>query len=237
MFADRSTPDGPGAPMRPGGQMARRELHFVWLLDTSGSMRADGKIQALNVAIRESIPQLRSAARDNPGVDVLARAICFATGARWHVETPTPIDSLRWTDVQAGGHTDLGEALALLAEAMRTPPMPERAVSPVFMLVTDGHHTDDFDRGLAALLAQNWGREALRMAVIIGRDANLDALNDFVGKDGPPPVHVHNMEELIQQIRWVSRLGVESVSQVGNGPRLLPAMAPPAPDDGALDQW
>ncbi len=43
---------------RPGGAMARRELHFIWLLDTSGSMNADGKIQALNVAIRETIPQL-----------------------------------------------------------------------------------------------------------------------------------------------------------------------------------
>src|SRR5690242_1777931 len=121
-------------PMRPGGAMARRELHFIWLLDASGSMNADGKIQALNVAIRETIPQLRAAARDNPNVSVLVRAIAFASGARWHIESPTPVESLRWTDLAAAGHTDLGAALHLLADAMATPPMPERAVSPVFVL-------------------------------------------------------------------------------------------------------
>src|SRR5437764_1186275 len=113
---------------RPGGAMARRELHFIWLLDTSGSMNADGKIQALNVAIRETIPQLQAAARDNPNVNVLVRAITFSDGAKWHVETPTPVANLRWTDVTAGGHTDLGKALRLLANALKVPPMPERAV-------------------------------------------------------------------------------------------------------------
>lgn len=223
-----------GAPlsaMRPGGEMARRELHFVWLLDTSGSMRADGKIQALNVAIREALPQLRSAAGDNPGVRVLVRALTFSTGARWHIEEPTPVEQVRWEDVEAGGHTDMGQALGLLAEAMRSPPMPERAVSPVFVLVTDGHHTDEFDAGLAALMAQTWGRDAVRMAVTIGRDVNLDALQKFIGNDQIHPVQAHNPEALVQQIRWVSRSGLES-SQVGTGPRL-----PPASDASAGELW
>jgi uncharacterized protein YegL len=213
--------------MRPGGAMARRELHFVWLLDTSGSMNADGKIQALNVAIREAIPQLRAAARDNPNVAVLVRAIAFSNGARWHLETPTPVESLRWTDLAATGHTDMGAALRLLAEAMATPPMPERAVSPVFVLVTDGHHTDDFEGGLAALLAQPWGREAVRAAVTIGRDVNLAALQKFIGDDTVRPVHANNPGELVQQIRWLSRSGLERVSQIDDGGRTRSAGAPP----------
>jgi uncharacterized protein YegL len=204
-------------PMRPGGAMARRELHFIWLLDTSGSMNADGKIQALNVAIREAIPQLRAAARDNPNVAVLVRAIAFSNGARWHLETPTPVESLRWSDLAAAGHTDLGAALRLLADAMASPPMPERAVSPVFVLVTDGHHTDDFDAGLAALLAQPWGREAVRAAVTIGRDVNLAALQKFIGDESVRPVQANNPEELVQQIRWLSRSGLERVSQIDDG--------------------
>jgi len=39
---------------RPGGGLAGRPLHFIWIADCSGSMRADGKIQALNNAIREA---------------------------------------------------------------------------------------------------------------------------------------------------------------------------------------
>src|SRR5256885_1540298 len=99
---------------RPGGTMARRELHFIWVLDTSGSMNADGKIQALNVAIRETIPQLQSAARDNPNVNVLVRALTFSSGAKWHVEVPVPIESLRWTDVTAGGPHDAGQRKRML---------------------------------------------------------------------------------------------------------------------------
>lgn len=199
---------------RPGGTLARRELHFIWLLDTSGSMNADGKIQALNVAIREAVPQLRAAARDNPNIDMLVRAVTFADGARWHVEQPTPVADLRWQDVTAGGHTDMGEALTLVAQALAVPPMPERAVSPVLVLVTDGHHTDDFDAGLAALMAERWGREAVRMAITIGRDVNAEALQKFIGRDDIRPVQAHNPEALIQHIRWVSRSSVESVSQV-----------------------
>jgi uncharacterized protein YegL len=203
--------------MRPGGAMARRELHFIWILDTSGSMNADGKIQALNVAIREAIPQLRAAARDNPNVEVLVRAIEFSNGARWHIEEPTPVASLRWNDLVAGGHTDMGAALMLLAGAMSSPPMPERAVSPVFVLVTDGHHTDDFEGGLAALMAQTWGREAVRMAVTIGRDVNLALLQKFIGDDSIQPTQASNPEALIQQIRWLSRSGLERVSQIDDG--------------------
>ena len=40
-------------PKRPGGELATRPLHFIWIADCSGSMSIDGKIQALNNAIRE----------------------------------------------------------------------------------------------------------------------------------------------------------------------------------------
>lgn len=199
---------------RPGGTMARRELHFIWLLDTSGSMNADGKIQALNVAIRETIPQLQVLARENSNVDVLVRAIVFSTGARWHIEAPTPVANLRWTDVAAGGHTDMGEAMQLAAAALKTPPMPERAVSPVLVLVTDGHHTDDVDAGLAVLMSERWGRDAVRHAVALGRDVSNETLQKFIGDDTLRPLQANNLEALVQHIRWASRSGVQSASQL-----------------------
>ncbi len=223
---------------RPGGAMARRELHFIWLLDVSGSMNAEGKIQALNVAIRESIPQLQAAARDNPNVEVLVRAAVFSDGARWHLEQPTPVAALRWDDVGAGGHTDMGTAFRLVAAAMKVPPMPERAVSPVIVLITDGHHTDDFDGGLAALMAERWGAEALRMAVAIGRDVNLAALQTFIGDDALRPVTANNPEALLQKIRWVSRSGIESASQlVDHAQQRRVAEAPSRLDGGESVEW
>ena len=96
--------------------------------------------------------------------------------------------------------------------------MPERAVSPVFVLVTDGHHTDDFDAGLEALLARPWGRDAVRSAITIGRDVNVAALQKFIGDESVLPVQASNPEQLIQQIRWLSRSRLEGVSQIdGSG--------------------
>ena len=37
---------------RPGGELATRPLHFIWICDCSGSMSVDGKIQQLNYAYR-----------------------------------------------------------------------------------------------------------------------------------------------------------------------------------------
>jgi hypothetical protein len=67
-------------PARPGGPLATRPLHFIWLCDCSGSMAVDGKTQALNNAIREAIPHMRNVASDNPNADVLVRAIKFLAG-------------------------------------------------------------------------------------------------------------------------------------------------------------
>jgi uncharacterized protein YegL len=199
---------------RPGGTMARRELHFIWLLDTSGSMNADGKIQALNVAIRETIPHLQSLARENANVDVLVRAVTFSSGARWHIAEPTLVANLRWNDVTAVGHTDMGEALRLVADVLKVPPMPERAVSPVLVLVTDGHHTDDVDVGIAALMGERWGREAVRLAIALGRDVSMDTLQKFIGDDALRPLQANNPEGLLQHIQWASRSGIQSASQL-----------------------
>lgn len=236
------TSDATTASRRPGGAMARRELHFIWVLDTSGSMNVDGKIQSLNFAIRETIPQLQSAARDNPSVAVLVRVLTFSSGARWHVETPTPVAAMRWTDVTAGGHTDMGRALEMVAEGLRVPPMPERAVSPVVVLVTDGHHTDDFEAGLGALMAERWGREAVRLAIAIGRDVSHAALRAFIGEDGIEPLEANSQTALVQQIRWASRSGVASASQVVDADqhrRLHQAQASTSVSDAgaAADEW
>ena len=47
---------------RPGATLAARPLHFIFLLDGSGSMSVDGKIDALNDAIRGALPDLRELA-------------------------------------------------------------------------------------------------------------------------------------------------------------------------------
>src|SRR5947208_2494324 len=108
--------------------MANRPLHFFWILDCSGSMTLNGKIARLNFAIRESIPDMRSAAQSNPTAQLLIRVITFATDAQWHIPTPVPVDKFEWTDVTAEGVTDMGRAFKLVAAQLEMPPMEERAL-------------------------------------------------------------------------------------------------------------
>ncbi|HXI19313.1 MAG TPA: tellurium resistance protein, partial [Chloroflexota bacterium] len=51
---------------RPGGELATRPLHFIWITDCSGSMKSSGKIQSLNTAIREATPHMQRVADENP---------------------------------------------------------------------------------------------------------------------------------------------------------------------------
>ena len=47
---------------RPGGELASRPLHFIWVVDCSGSMYGE-KIGTVNHAIQSTIPEMADADR------------------------------------------------------------------------------------------------------------------------------------------------------------------------------
>lgn len=212
-------------PSLPGGQIASRPLHFIWIVDCSGSMAYEGKIQALNNAVREAIPQMQDASAAQPQAEVLVRVIAFADGARWVVSEPTPAERFRWTDLVAGGTSDLGTALRMTAEELRVPPMLSRALPPVLVLVSDGQPTDDFEEGLESLLAEPWGQRAVRVAIAIGRDADSELLKRFIANPDIRPVQASNPEQLVRYIRWASTL-ITPISQPKRESQIPTIVAP-----------
>ena len=197
---------------RPGGELATRPLHFIWIADSSGSMATDGKIQALNTAIREAIPHMQKVADENPNAQVLVRAIQFSSGAQWHISQPTPVDDFKWTDLSAQGETDMGKALSMVADQLKIPPMTDRALPPVLVLVSDGQPTDDFNKGLRELMEQPWGKKAVRIAISIGADADDEVLQKFIGHSELKPLQANNPEALVKYIKWVSTAVLKSAS-------------------------
>lgn len=216
---------------RPGGELASRPLHFIWICDASGSMQTDGKIHALNNAIRESLPHMRAVADENPNAEVLVRAVRFSSGASWHVSQPTPVDQFNWQDLNAEGVTDLGLALEMIAEQMKIPPMSDRALPPVLVLVSDGQPTDNFEKGLDQLMSQPWGKKAVRIAISIGADADDDVLQRFIGHPEIKPLQANNPESLVKYIKWVSTAVLKSASS----PASQVKMAAPSTPDPAAD--
>ena len=197
---------------RLGGELATRPLHFIWIADCSGSMGEDGKMQALNTAIKEAIPHMRAVADENPNAQVLARAVKFSDGATWHVSQPTPIKDFNWNDLTAGGETHLGKALSLVAEQLRMPPMSDRALPPVLVLMSDGQPTDDYAKGLKELMELPWGKKAVRISIAIGSDADCEVLQKFIGHSELKPLQAGNPEKLVKCIRWVSTAVLKSAS-------------------------
>jgi uncharacterized protein YegL len=202
----------------PGGGIARRPLHFIILADCSWGMKGE-KIQALNYAIADMMPNLAAWERDQEQAQVFIRSVAFATEPRWHIPDPTPVASIRWKPLQPvpKGLTNMGPAFALAAEALAPGRIERRALRPALLLITDGLATDPpgkFEAGLNTLMAQPAGRAALRLAVAIGRDAQSDSLNKFIG-DASVPVLVANSTEEIANRLVAASLAVSRMSEVG----------------------
>lgn len=187
---------------RPGGELASRPLHFIWIVDCSGSMSGE-KIGTVNHAIQSTIPDLQDAAHDNPNAQLLIRTLKFSTGATWVTSTPEDVDDFTWQDLDAGGMTDLGKAFDMLAAQLTIPPMTDRALPPVLVLLSDGQPTDDYKRPLDKLLHLPWGKKAVRIAIAIGQNADTEVLTAFTG-NRELVLQANNPQALVKMIKWAS---------------------------------
>jgi uncharacterized protein YegL len=215
-------------------RLVRRQLHVLLALDCSGSMRGS-KIASLNYAIRAAIPELRNAAAENPEVEVRLRALRFSSSVNWHIESPTPLDALDWSDLAADGETNMGEALAAMAGALTAEALPGRQLPPVIVLVSDGYPSDDVEAGLSALMSSYYGNRALRVAISIGSDADEEILERFIGHPSMRPLQANNAQDLARQIKWATTMPVRSTSSPTNAPDAIAALARNALQPGSSD--
>jgi len=193
----------------PGGEMSSRTLDFFWIADCSGSMDGE-KIQTLNYAIRQTIPDMRKEADANPNARLLVRAVKFSDGASWHIASATPVESFNWTDLSAGGVTSMGKALELVVDELNQFPPDTKRLPPVLVLLTDGQPTDEYKKGLDSLLDTPWGKKSVRIAIAIGKDADLTVLEQFTG-NRELVLEAKNPQLLIRFIKWASTV-VKTVS-------------------------
>ncbi|WP_141014029.1 vWA domain-containing protein [Nocardioides sambongensis] len=220
---------------RLGGAVARRPLHFIFVLDVSGSMNRGGRIQALNNAITEVLPQLRDEARANPHAELLVRVLAFATEPHWVIEEPTPVERVRWERLDAvpRGFTELGSALTTLTRALEQLDEGAGAYPPAIILVSDGRPTQatgvSFADGLQTLLDNRWGAGAVRLALGVGQDADMQALRGFIGDPDVPLLRADNPAQLVDYIVWASKAASKVASRPAVGPGAGLGRPPEAP--------
>jgi len=204
--------------------LARRQLHVVLALDCSGSMQGD-RIASLNYALRTTLPELRKVAEENPEIDVRLRVLRFSTEAEWHVADPIPVAEARWNDLAAGGETNMGAAFRMIAAALSADAMPGRQLPPVLVLASDGYPTDDFEAGLDALFAAEHAAAAIRLAIAIGGEADLEVLERFIRHPGLKPLRANNASDLVRHIKWATTAPVKTASSPTNAPDPLAPLA------------
>ena len=223
----------------PGGGISRRPLHLFILADCSGSMKVDGKMQALNFAIASMLPHLAAWEREQEQAEVFVRAIAFADRAEWHIEEPMPATGARWAPLHyvEKGLTSMGAAFQLVAEALQPERLETRALRPAILLITDGKPTDpaEFEAGLRVLMSTPAGRGAIRVAVAIGRGARSEYLNRFTDNPDIPVLVADSMEQITSQLVAAS-LAVSRFSEVGVdrdtvASRLVPSEVAQVPSD------
>ena len=146
---------------------------------------------------------MRSAADNNPNAQLLIRALQFSSGASWITSSPVPVEDYGWEDMDANGLTELGKAFDLLAAQLSIPPMPERALPPVIVLLSDGQPTDDYKKSMEKLKKLPWFRKAVKIAISIGQDADDEVLIEFTGNK-ELVLQANNATELAKMIKWAS---------------------------------
>lgn len=230
----------------------RRLTNIFFLIDTSGSMSSNGKIDAVNNAMHEAIPIVRDFAAKEASHKIQCSILEFNTSVKWITEQPVDAEDLQWIDLSASGATSLGEAYRKLASKLSRKEDGVMAQhlnnAPIIILLTDGYPTDDSSAGLSLLKKNKWFMAAVRIAIeITGGDVDRQQLIDFTGTEELViPIASDQLQKELKNIVVKSMTNSSSAEDVVNAvtagggsntttptPKPIPAPAPSTtPDSG-----
>ncbi|SFW36122.1 vWA domain-containing protein [Selenomonas ruminantium] len=163
-----------------------KPLPVFLLLDGSGSMSQNQKIDTLNKAVSEMLGKL---AEDTVQYEnsYLVTVIIFSGDQAEVVMQALPAGeaNCKWRDIPTRGRTPLGSALTLTKKMLEDRDIiPSKSYRPTLILVSDGIPTDDWQQPLESLVTEGRSAKCDRMAVLIGKenaDASSQVLKLFIG--------------------------------------------------------
>lgn len=203
-----------------------RPLPVIVLADTSGSMSLDGKIEALNKALKNMISTFAGESRIRAELQVAV--ITFGGSAAIHLPLTAAHNIEHIDDFPASGGTPMGEAFTLAANMIEDKELlPSRAYKPVVILVSDGHPTDNFESGLELLMNGERSAKATRFAMGIGSDADWSLMGDFANDIEAPVFKAENARDIHRFFKAVT-MSVSARSQSTTPNQSSPLTLPPS---------
>ena len=196
------------------GAVTRKKLVVFYVLDTSGSMEDDGKIGALNEAMRETVDVLQNIAKGNADVELQIAVLQFSSGAQWITEKPIYVEDFYWDDLKAGGLTDIGDALSELYNKMSRHEFLQSNTGymvPIIIFMSDGYPTDNWEKALQKITdkenGNKWFQYSTKIAFALGRDADAKTLSQIVGNK-EAVIQTSDLETFKKMIKVVSASSV-----------------------------
>ena len=189
--------------------IARKKLVIFYVLDTSGSMVDEGKIGALNEAMRETVTVLQEIASKNADAEMQIAVMEFSSGARWITAAPTFLEDFYWDDLTAGGLTDIGDALHELRTKMSRSVFLQSDTGymvPIIIFMSDGYPTDSWEKELQKIIDEKtgnkWFKYSTKIAFALGNDADVNMLSKIVGNK-EAVIQTNDLEDFKKMIKVV----------------------------------
>lgn len=185
-------------------EIPRKTMVMFFLIDTSGSM-AGQSIGQVNDAMREVVPDLKDISNANADAKIKIAVLSFSSGCEWLTPKPEELDGYKWSNLDTGGVTDLGEACNELNSKLDKNAFLQDAVgnyAPVIILITDGAPTDNYMAGIENLRQNKWFKNAIKIALGV-EGADKKVLEEFTGNT-ETAVYLTEKSLLKKLIRFVS---------------------------------
>jgi len=180
-----------------------RPLPVFILADTSGSMHEDGKINALNTALKEMIRSL--GAHSRVGAEIWVAIITFGREITVHSDLQPAYQYEEIPVLTANGGTPFGQALNLMQQILEDKDrFPEGAYVPTIVVISDGQPTDSWEPALESFLSSKKASRATRLAMGIGPDKVEDVLAQFINDPDIPVVGFRDARDIEKFFKCVS---------------------------------
>jgi uncharacterized protein YegL len=209
-----------------------RPLPVIILADSSGSMAENGKIEALNAAMKDMLSTFAKESRIRAEIQV--GLINFGGKAEMHLPLVAAQSVSGLIELKADGVTPMGAAFELARQLLEDKDrIPSRSYRPILILISDGQPTDDWEVPFKSLCSSERAQKATRIAMAIGPDADEAMLKEFANDAEAPIFKAHNARDIHRFFRAVTMsVTVRTASQ---NPDQTSTFVVPPPDDDSLD--
>lgn len=192
----------PMNPLKKFVSSQARPLPVIVLADVSGSMKDNGKIEALNTALKDMVSAF---AEEEVGrAEIHVAVITFGKAVKLHLEL-TSAAQVKLKPLAADGKTPLGTALDMVRELVEDrQKISGRAYTPAVVLVSDGQPDEGWEPALKRLLQSERAQKAQRFALGIGDDADAAILRQFIAKPNGKVYGAADARQIKSFFRWVT---------------------------------